>query len=169
MYRISAVKCRLIVEKLPGKASQSGASGVTPALIVEREFVLSYHRGTETILVVDDVESLRNVVVELLGQLGYRMLSAANGLEALKVSQEYSGKIDLLLTDVAMDGLPGPELAEKLLQNRPEMKVVFISGHPFGLAPDGILKPGTVLVQKPFTIRVLSAKLREVLEQTSTA
>jgi two-component system, cell cycle sensor histidine kinase and response regulator CckA len=129
---------------------------------------LSYHPGTETILIVDDEEPLRNAVVELLGGLGYRMLSAAGGQEALDVSQGYSGKIDLLLTDVRMDDLAGPELAERLLKNRPEMKVVYISGAAYGeLAPDGVLKPGTVLVQKPFTIRVLSAKLREVLEQTS--
>jgi CheY-like chemotaxis protein len=137
---------------------------------LKESFVLSYHRGTETILVVDDEESLRTVLVDLLGQLGYHILSAANGLEALNVSQEYPGRIDLLLTDVVMDGLPGPELAEKLIANRPEIKVVFISGFADGsLAPDGVLKPGTVLVQKPFTIRVLSAKLREVLEKPSAA
>ena len=125
---------------------------------------MSYYRGTETILVVDDEESLRTVVVDLLGQLGYHMLSASSGPEALKVSEEYPGKIDLLLTDVVMDGLQGPEVAERLLKTRPEMKVVFVSGFTDGsLAPDGVLKPGTVLVQKPFTIRVLSAKLREVL------
>jgi hypothetical protein len=63
-----------------------------------------------------------------------------------------------------MDPLPGPVLAEKLARTRPDMKVVFISGyaHP-SLAPDGVLQPGTVLVNKPFTMKILSAKLREVL------
>jgi CheY-like chemotaxis protein len=132
---------------------------------VNENLPLNYYRGTETVLVVDDEESLRAVVVDLLSQLGYQMLSAANGQEALELAAEYSGQIDLLLTDVIMDGLAGPELAEKLLQRRPEMKVVFISGFADGsLAPNGILKPGTVLVQKPFTIRVLSARLREVLD-----
>ena len=125
---------------------------------------MSYHRGTETILLVDDEESLRNVVVDLLGQLGYRMLSAASGAEALALAEEYPGKIDLLVTDVVMDPLPGPALAEKLARIRPEMKVIFISGYADSLAPDGVLKPGTVLVNKPFTIKILSAKLREVLE-----
>ena len=98
------------------------------------------------------------------------MLSAPSGREALKLAREYSGRIDLLLTDVIMDELPGPELAERLLQGRPEMKVVFISGFADGsIAPNGILKPGTVLVQKPFTIRVLSAKLREVLDNPGAA
>ncbi len=125
---------------------------------------MDYHRGTETILVVDDEESLRTVVVDLLGQLGYRMLSAGSGQEALALAAEYSGKIDLLLSDVVMDPLPGPVLAEKLSQTRPEMKVVYISGYAdSSLAPNGVLKPGTVLVNKPFTVKILSAKLREVL------
>lgn len=125
---------------------------------------MSYHRGAETILLVDDEESLRHVVVDLLSQLGYRVLSAASGPEALALAGAYSGKIDLLLTDVVMDPLPGPALAEQLAGIRPEMKVIFISGYADSLAPDGILKPGTVLVLKPFTIKILSAKLREVLD-----
>lgn len=125
---------------------------------------MDYHRGTETILLVDDEESLRSVVVDLLTQLGYHMLSAASGQEALQVAKEFPGRIDLLLTDVVMDSLPGPELAEQLLKVRPEMKVVFISGYAdSSLAPHGVLKPGTVLVHKPFTIKILSAKLREVM------
>jgi CheY-like chemotaxis protein len=139
-----------------------GAGGRT------EQSLLSYHRGTETILLVDDEESLRNVVVDLLGQLGYRMLSAASGPEALALAEEFSGKIDLLVTDVVMDPLPGPALAEKLARLRPEMKVIFISGYADSLAPDGILKPGTVLVHKPFTIKILSAKLREVLESPAS-
>ena len=130
---------------------------------------MSYYRGTETILLVDDEESLRNVVVDILSQLGYHMLSAASGPEALALAQEYSGKIDLLVTDVVMDPLPGPALAEQLASLRPEMKVIFISGYADSLAPDGVLRPGTVLVNKPFTIKILSAKLREVLESLPSA
>jgi hypothetical protein len=118
----------------------------------------------ETILVVDDEESLRTVVVDLLGLLGYCTLSAANGNEAMKLAEGYPGRIDLLLTDVVMHPLPGPVLAERLMRSRPEMKVIFISGYANpSLAPDGILKPDTVLVHKPFTMKILSAKLREVL------
>lgn len=125
---------------------------------------MDYHRGTETILVVDDEESLRVVVGDLLGQLGYKVLSASGGDEAMALAAEYSGKIDLLLSDVIMEPVPGPALAERLTAERPEMKVVFISGYADdSLAPEGILKPGTVLVHKPFTIKILSAKLREVL------
>jgi len=129
---------------------------------------LSYHRGTETILLVDDEESLRTVVVDLLRQLGYQMISAASGKEALALAEKHPTKIDLLITDVIMDEMPGPELAEMLLSSRPEMKVIFISGFAEGsLAPNGVLKPGTILVQKPFTIKVLSAKVREVLDKAA--
>lgn len=124
----------------------------------------------ETILVVDDEESLRTVVVDLLGHLGYCTLSAANGHEAMKVAEGYPGRIDLLLTDVVMHPLTGPALAEKLMRSRPEMKVIFISGYAnASLAPNGILRPDTVLVHKPFTMKILSAKLREVLGDPATA
>jgi CheY-like chemotaxis protein len=130
---------------------------------------LDYYRGTETILVVDDEESLRTVVSDLLTQLGYRVLSATSGSEAVTMAAEYSGKIDLLLTDVVMDPISGPELAEELARTRPKMKVVFISGYATpALAPDGNLKPGTILVNKPFTMKILSAKLREVLESRTS-
>lgn len=127
---------------------------------------MEYLRGTETILLVEDEEPLRKVVVELLVQLGYNVLSAAGGKDALAMAREYQGTIDVLLTDVLMPELNGPELAETLRATRPDMKVIFISGYAQGaLAPAGILKPGTVLVNKPFTVRALSARLREVLDQ----
>ena len=125
---------------------------------------MDYSRGSETILLVEDEEPLRKLCTEFLEQLGYRMLAASNAKEAIALVEGYSGKIDLLITDVVMPGLPGPELAEALLALRPDLKVIFISGYAEGsLAPNGILKPGTVLVNKPFTIRALTAKLREVL------
>jgi DNA-binding NtrC family response regulator len=131
---------------------------------------LEYDRGKETILVVDDEESLRTVIVDLLGHLGYCTLSAANAHDALELARGYPGRIDLLLTDVVMHPLPGPLLAEQLMRSRPEMKVIFISGYAnASLAPDGVLKPGTVLVHKPFTMKILSAKLREVLGNPATA
>lgn len=131
---------------------------------------MDYHRGTETILLVDDEEALRNVIGDLLGQLGYQVLSAGSGQEALRVAAGFSGRIDLLLTDVVMDDLPGPQLAEELLRSRPEIKVVYISGYAdSSLAPDGVLQPGTVLVHKPFSFKILSAKLREVLDKPDAA
>lgn len=130
---------------------------------------MEHSRGTETILVVDDEESLRTVVGDLLAHLGYNVLSTSNGDDALALAADYPGKIDLLLTDVVMEPISGPALAEALSRTRPEMKVVFISGYATAtLAPDGNLKPGTVLVNKPFTMKMLSAKLREVLESPAS-
>ncbi len=153
------------VEKAGAAGPQSTAHSPAPVSPSGAEkLILSYHRGTETILVVDDEEAMRAIMADFLGQLGYNILSAAEGRQALKMAQEYSGTIHLLLTDVKMDGMSGPELADAILQQRPAVKVIFVSGFPEGpVAPDGVLKPGTVLLQKPFTIRLLSAKLREVL------
>ena len=125
---------------------------------------MDYSRGSETILLVEDEEPLRRLCTEFLEQLGYKLLSAPNGREALTMVKGYPDKIHLLITDVLMPELPGPELAEAVLALRPDIKVIFISGYADGsLAPNGVLKPGTVLVRKPFTIRALTATLREVL------
>lgn len=123
-----------------------------------------YKAGSETILFVEDLESLRTVIADSLEQLGYQVLTAASGEDALMLSSHYKGEIHLLLTDVIMPQMKGPELAKKLQADRPKMKVIYVSGYPDGvLAPHGVLAPGTVLINKPFSIKVLSTKLREVL------
>lgn len=121
--------------------------------------------GNKTILLVEDEESLRAVVQEMLEALGYTVLAAGCSNEALTLARSHTGKIDLLLSDVLMPpSLDGPELADELARMRPEIKVIFMSGYPTGsIAPDGELKPGTVLLPKPFSLRLLAAKLREVL------
>jgi len=125
---------------------------------------LEYSRGSETILLVEDEEPLRRVCAEFLGQLGYNVLPASNGKEALALVDAYSDQIDLLITDVLMPELTGPELARTLLSIRPGLKVIYISGYSDGsLARDGILNPETILMHKPFTIRALTATLRDVL------
>ncbi len=127
---------------------------------------MEYKTGTETILLVEDEEPLRKVVVELLSQLGYNVLSAASGHEAIAIAAEYPREIHLLLTDVVMPEITGPELARHLQHGRPTLKIVFISGYDDGsLAPDGVLPPDVVLVYKPFTVKALSGRLREVLDQ----
>lgn len=126
---------------------------------------LEYSYGTETILLVEDEEPLRKVIIELLTQIGYRVLAASNGKEAMRIAETYSDKIHLLISDVIMPGIAGPELARTLCRRRSDMKVIYISGFTDdSLAPQGVLEPGTVLVNKPFSIRVLSAKMREVLD-----
>ena len=114
---------------------------------------MDYSRGSETILLVEDEEPLRKLCTEFLEQLGYRMLAASNAKEAVALVEGYSGKIDLLITDVVMPGLPGPELAEALLALRPDLKVIFISGYAEGsLAPNGILKPAPTNIHELVTL-----------------
>ena len=123
-----------------------------------------YKAGSETILFVEDLDSLRTVIADSLEQLGYKVLTANSGEDALTLSARYNGEIHLLLTDVIMPQMKGPELAEKLRAQRPQMKVIYVSGYAEGvLAPHGVLAPGTVLLYKPFSIKMLSLKLREVL------
>ena len=129
-------------------------------------FSPEYKHGTETILFVEDLEPLRTVIADSLAQLGYHVLPAASGDEALALSAGYGGEIHLLLTDVIMPQMKGPELVRKILEARPQLKVIYLSGFADGvLAPHGVLEEGIVLVHKPFTIKILSARIREVLEQ----
>lgn len=127
--------------------------------------VLPEHEsGAETILYVEDETVLRNVVSDCLSQLGYQVLTAASGEEALSMAAAHAGGIDLLLTDVRMPEMTGPELAAKMLKDKPAMKVIYVSGYPDDIVSAlGVTAQGPVFLAKPFTIRILSAKLREVL------
>src|SRR5258708_14881639 len=121
-------------------------------------------RGKETGLVVEDEEPLRCVVTDFLHQFGYRVLWAASGKEALTLVQS-SKPIDMLVTDVVMPEMTGPQLAAKVLELRPKVKVIYVSGYTDGhLASHGSLTPAAVLVHKPFSIKVLTAKMRELLD-----
>jgi DNA-binding response OmpR family regulator len=122
---------------------------------------LEYKRGSETILVVEDEELLCHVVVDMLSQLGYQVFGVTSCKEALDLAQSYSGKIDVLITDVLLPGLAGPQLADSLRASRPGLKVIFVSGDTEAKAVLGL---GDALLQKPFTIKMLSCKLREVLQ-----
>lgn len=125
---------------------------------------MDYSPGTETILLVEDEELLCHVVAEMLGDLGYHVLCATDGQQALEVSHAHSGAVDLLITDVLMPDLDGVQLAESLLAKRPALKILFISG---GEGSDRALSPGMARLQKPFTIRMLSQKVRELLNPGS--
>lgn len=119
--------------------------------------------GKKTILFVEDEDSLRTVIGDFLTESGYHMLITANGRDALAIAAAHDGPIDLLLTDVIMPQMSGPELARRIRATRPEMKVIFISGYSETiLEPFDVNDSGIALLQKPFTIRVLSAKLREI-------
>ena len=123
-------------------------------------------RATETILVVEDDEMVRNLVVETLKREGYRVMDAASPLEARRVADKHKGEIDLLITDVIMPKVSGIELAEELRKRRPLMKVLYMSGYTDNAVVNrGVLEKEAAFLQKPFTPGVLTDKVREVLEK----
>ena len=124
-------------------------------------------RGTETILLVEDDPALREMAVTLLRRLGYTVLAAANGVEALSVKHQRStGHIDLLFTDVVMPHMSGKELADRVRALYPLTKILFTSAYTENaIVHQGVLDKGVALLQKPFTPSALAHKLREVLDQ----
>ncbi len=122
----------------------------------------------ETILVVEDEEAVRSLVATALEDRGYRILSAANAEEALLRESTHPGPIDLLITDVVMRGMRGPELAQRIRALRPEVRVLFMSGYPDDeLGNRGVLDVATAFLQKPFKVKALGDKVAEVLRATS--
>jgi len=115
--------------------------------------------GKETILIAEDEEAVRGLVCEILRRLGYRVLVAGDGVEALALSQRFPDQIHLLLTDVIMPGMDGRELAERMLAARPDTRTLFMSGYAEPPIPDD------VLLQKPVTPDALARKVAEVLRQ----
>lgn len=122
--------------------------------------------GTETILLVEDELSVRELASHVLRMDGYRVLEADSGADALRVGEEYVHTIDLLVTDVIMPGgINGRELAEQLAKKRPDMKILYMSGYTNNaIAKFGVLETDLAFLQKPFTLRALSAKTRQVLD-----
>lgn len=120
--------------------------------------------GTETVLLVEDEESVRHMAQEILKLNGYRVLDASNGTEAVKVSEQHQGLIDIMVTDVVMPLLGGRQLAEKLALTRPEMRVLYISGYTDdAIVRHGVLDGRASFLEKPFTPDAFARKIREVL------
>jgi CheY-like chemotaxis protein len=127
-------------------------------------------RGTATILVVEDEPAVREACVAILRDLGYRVLEAADGLEALRVFGENDGKIDLLLTDVVLTGrMKGNEVASRLKEIRPDLCVLFMSGYTENaIVHRGRLDDGVQLIGKPFHREQIARKVAEVLGNAGT-
>jgi two-component system, cell cycle sensor histidine kinase and response regulator CckA len=120
--------------------------------------------GRETLLVVEDDESVRTITVKILRSHGYHVLAASSGADALALAERHRGLIDLLLTDVIMPHMNGRQLAVRLVEQRPGIKVLFTSGYTDNaIVHHGVLDPGVQFLAKPFTPNVLSARVREVL------
>jgi CheY-like chemotaxis protein len=130
----------------------------------------SSNHGQETILLVEDDPSVRGFVHETLRISGYHVLVARHGIEALLVGARHMGPIHLLLTDVVMPQMSGPEVAEKLAALRPEAKILYMSGYPdHPVFKKGEVKLDTNFIQKPFTPNALMEKVREVLDRVKVA
>ena len=126
--------------------------------------------GSETVLLVEDEEAVRNLTRRLLESGGYTVLPAASAEQALEMAKSHSGRLEMLLTDVILPGLSGPELARRLLASRPQTRVLYISGYPDdAMSSQGILETGSSFLQKPFTPDTLVRKVREVLDARAPA
>ncbi len=122
-------------------------------------------RGSETILLVEDEDVVRSLAQEVLEQAGYRVFSVSRGNETLRLFQESAERIDLLLTDVVMPEMSGKELAERLADLRPAMRVLFMSGYTDeAIVHHGIVDSDVQFIQKPFSPESLAKKIREVLD-----
>jgi PAS domain S-box-containing protein len=127
------------------------------------------HPGKETILVAEDQPDLRWMICQYLQELGYAVLEAKDGGDAVALAEHYAGRIDLLLTDVIMPHLRGSEVARRMLHRRPDMQVIFMSGYTEGDVGPITNDRGSeaMVLQKPFELHTLASKIREVFETRS--
>jgi DNA-binding response OmpR family regulator len=125
--------------------------------------------GAETILLVEDEANLRYLARQYLEKQGYKVIEAADGAVAVQIAVAHEAVIHLLLTDVIMPGMNGRELAQRISEIRPNVKVLYMSGYTENvIGHNGMLDAGVRLLQKPFNLRDLKSKVREVLDTTPT-
>jgi PAS domain S-box-containing protein len=125
--------------------------------------------GSETILFVEDEAGLRTVGCEYLRSKGYKVMEASNGIEGLEICKSYRDTIHLLVTDMIMPVMGGPELAEKAVQVHPEMRVMFMSGYSDRAFDPQVLGPNSAFLQKPFSMDALARKIRNLLQEKLVA
>jgi len=131
----------------------------------ERGAVSAFLRGAETILIVDDDETVLYITGEMLQRLGYTILCAASGEEALRVFGEYQGRIGLVILDMIMPRMGGAEILRRLTAMEPGLKVLLCSGHKFSeQALEGLNQDQRGFIKKPFTLQILSTKIRQLLD-----
>jgi PAS domain S-box-containing protein len=137
----------------------------TPELRDKKSQQEGFAKGSETILIVEDEEALRELARELLEANGYKVIEAERGENALRLVEGSQTPIDLLLTDVVMPGMGGKQLAKRLLELRPSLHVLYMSGYTDDVINNrGVLPENTLLLPKPFTRAVLLRKVREALD-----
>ncbi len=122
-------------------------------------------QGAETILLVEDEPAIQQMAKAMLERLGYTVLTTTSPTEAIRLADAHAGDIDLLMTDVIMPEMNGRDLATDLLALYPDIKCLFMSGYAADvIAPHGVLEPGVHFVQKPFSVDIVAARIREVLD-----
>ena len=122
-----------------------------------------------TVLLVEDEPALRTLAVESLKKLGYTVLEAGNGLEALAVVERHPAKIDVVVADIVMPRMGGPELVEKLKAKRDDFAVIFMTGYTeVSVLENAKIKSGAVLLNKPFSAEVLAAKINDLQQKTAS-
>jgi signal transduction histidine kinase/CheY-like chemotaxis protein len=142
-----------------------GAAALVPQIAADG----APQRGSETILIAEDSEGLREIAREYLGNLGYTVIEASSGEQALQRAQEFGGEIHLLLTDVVMSGMNGRELADLIAQKYPGIKILFTSGYTDdSIARQGIFDLSVAFIQKPYRPKALATKIREILSAPAT-
>ncbi len=142
------------------------AAEATEHETVERVVIHQPPRGTETVLLAEDEAAVRHLAERILGELGYTVLAASNGEEALRVASAHGLEhIDLVLTDVVMPVMGGTELVQRLRARRADLRVLFMSGYTGTAGVDRFLDADSGFLQKPFTLDVLTHKVREVLDE----
>jgi two-component system, cell cycle sensor histidine kinase and response regulator CckA len=120
--------------------------------------------ASTTVLVVDDEDMVRRLAARMLAALGYRVLEARSGQEAVRLLRRGAHRIQGVLTDVAMPGIGGRELGETIAQCWPQIRVLYMSGFPaMRMVSDGQLDPAQPFIQKPFTSQQLGSRVRELL------
>jgi CheY-like chemotaxis protein len=123
-------------------------------------------QATETILVVEDLQALREMIQEVLQEQGYTVITAATGQAALEMASQHQGPLDLLLTDLILPGMNGRELAERLAALRPATRTLYMSGYSDGSAPHQDARSAdATLIEKPFSFQALAQAVRQALEE----
>ena len=150
---------------LPRKMQGQGQSAGAPSH--ERRRPKRTMRGDETVLLVEDDAAVRSVMRTILEKNGYRVLHASNGREALLLAEKLPQPVDLVLTDVVMPYMSGPEFAAKLVATWPNLRVLYLSGYTDGaIVHHGVLEPGIAFLQKPVAPDVLLQKVEEMLTRS---
>jgi CheY-like chemotaxis protein len=156
------------VESAPGEGAvftvrlprvEDEPEATSPVIVAERR------QGSETVLLVEDEDIVRDLARRVLERSGYTVLACADGTAAVEVAESHEGTIDLLLTDVVMPGLRGYEVAAKVVETRPEIKVLYMSGYAEEALVGNPLVGGGDLIEKPFAIDALTQRVRKELER----